>query len=55
MKMFKLHIIKFNENVVIKDKIYLFDYKISEKVRQLISIITNDKYKFLINDGICKI
>lgn len=48
----KLYIIKFNKDSVMKTKYYLVNYKIEEKKRLLIIIITYNQYTFFANNGI---
>lgn len=54
MKKFKLYIVKFEKNSVIKNKIYLSDFAIYNNDCYLIIIITHNKYTFSANNRIQK-
>lgn len=54
IKELKLYIVKFEENSVIKDKIYLFDYTVHDNDYYLIIIIIYNEYIFSTNDRIWK-
>lgn len=48
----KLYIVEFEENSVIKNKIYLSDYIIHNNNYCLIIVTTHDEYIFSVNDRI---
>ena len=54
IKKFKLYLMKFYKDNIMKNKICLFNYIINNKNCQLIMIIIYNKYIFLINNNICK-
>lgn len=54
IKEHKLYLVEFNDNSIINDKIYPFDYIITGEDCWLIIIITYNEYIFLANSNICK-
>lgn len=54
MKEFKLYIVEFKEESIIKTKTYLSDYVIKGLNWRLIIVITYNKYTFFVNDNIQK-
>lgn len=54
MEKLKPYILEFNEDDIINDKKYLFDYVVGGRIWQPIIMITHDKCTFFANNGICK-
>lgn len=50
----KLYMIEFNEDGIMKPKVYFFDYIVDDKNKQSIIIITHDKCIFFANNDIKK-
>lgn len=55
MRDFKLYIVEFEEDSIIKPKIYLFDYTVGGNNYQPIIVITHNKFTFLTNNSIQRV